>query len=105
MRLADLETCARLHLPLVVVVFNDDGLSLIRVVQQKRGYADYGVGYGHVDFAAAAAALGARGRSVRTLGELATEVADGLRADGPTVIDVPIDPTEYLAHTEKVRSR
>jgi acetolactate synthase I/II/III large subunit len=105
MRLADLETCARLHLPLVVVVFNDDGLSLIRVVQRKRGYADYGVGYGHVDFAAAAVALGARGRSVRTLDALAAEVVDGLRADGPTVIDVPIDPTEYLAHTEKVRSR
>jgi acetolactate synthase I/II/III large subunit len=105
MRLADIETCARLRLSLVVVVFNDDGLSLIRVVQQKRGYADYGVGYRHVDFAAAAAALGARGRSVRTLDELAAEVADGLRADGPTVIDVPIDPAEYIAHTEKVRSR
>ena len=47
MRLADLETCVRLRLPLVIVVFNDDGLSLIRVVQQKRGYADYGVGYRH----------------------------------------------------------
>jgi acetolactate synthase-1/2/3 large subunit len=101
MRLADIETCVRLRLGIVVVVFNDAGLSLIRVVQQKRGYADYGVGYGHVDFAAAAEALGARGCRARTLGELASAVRDALQADGPTVIDVPIDPTEYLAHTAK----
>jgi acetolactate synthase-1/2/3 large subunit len=101
LRLADVETCVRLKLPIVVVVFNDDGLSLIQVVQQKRGYPDYGVRYGHVDFAAAASALGAQGRRVRTLGELAGAVRDSLSADGPTVIDVPIDPTEYHAQTAK----
>jgi acetolactate synthase-1/2/3 large subunit len=101
MRLAEIETCVRLRLPIVVVVFNDDGLSLIRVIQQKRGYQDYGVRYGHIDFAAAASALGAQGRRVATIGELAEAVKDGLAADGPTLIDVPIDPAEYLAQTAK----
>jgi acetolactate synthase-1/2/3 large subunit len=101
MRLADLETAVRLKLPIVVAVFNDDGLSLIRVVQRKRGFPDYGVGYGHVDFAAAAGALGARGCRVATLAELEAAVTEGLRADGPTVIDVPIDPAEYLDQTAK----
>jgi acetolactate synthase-1/2/3 large subunit len=101
MRLAEIETCVRLKLPIVVVVFNDAGLSLIRVIQQKRGYPEYGVRYGPVDFAAAASALGAQGRRVGTIGELAQAVKDGLAADGPTLIDVPIDPTEYLAHTAK----
>jgi acetolactate synthase-1/2/3 large subunit len=101
MRLADVETCVRLRLPVVIVVFNDDGLSLIQVIQQKRGYPDYGVRYGHIDFATAASALGAHGRRVRTLGELADAVRDGLAADGPTVIDVPIDPAEYHAQTAK----
>jgi acetolactate synthase I/II/III large subunit len=101
MRLAEIETCVRLKLPIVVVVFNDAGLSLIRVIQQKRGYPDYGVRYGPVDFAAAASALGAQGRRVDTIGELAEAVKDGLAADGPTLIDVPIDPAEYLAHTAK----
>jgi acetolactate synthase I/II/III large subunit len=105
MRLAEIETCVRLKLPVVIVVFNDDGLSLIRVVQQKRGYPDYGVRYGHVDFAAAALALGAQGCRVRTLGELADAVRDSLSADGPTVIDVPIDPTEYHAQTAKAGKR
>jgi acetolactate synthase-1/2/3 large subunit len=105
MRMADIETCVRLRLSIPIVVFNDDGLSLIRVVQQKKGYEDYGVGYGHVDFAAAAVALGARGATVRTLEGLAAAVSEALGADGPTVIDVPVDPTEYHAQTAKAGKR
>ncbi|HEX7486567.1 MAG TPA: thiamine pyrophosphate-binding protein [Vicinamibacterales bacterium] len=104
MRMADIETCVRLRLPIVIVVFNDDGLSLIQVVQRKKGYADYGVGYGHVDFAAAAVALGARGCAIRTLEGLADAMKDALGADGPTVIDVAIDPSEYHIQTAKVGS-
>jgi acetolactate synthase I/II/III large subunit len=105
MRMADIETCVRLRLAIVIVVFNDDGLSLIRVVQRKKGYADYGVGYGHIDFAGAAVALGARGRAARTLDELGDAVREGLAADGPTVIDVAVDPTEYHAQTAKAGKR
>jgi acetolactate synthase-1/2/3 large subunit len=105
MRMAEIETCVRLRLPIAIVVFNDDGLSLIRVVQQKKGYEDYGVQYGHVDFASAAVALGARGCAVRTLDALAAAVSDALASDRPTVIDVPIDPTEYSAQTAKAGQR
>ena len=105
MRMADIETCVRLRLPIAIVVFNDDGLSLIRVVQQMKGYGDYGVRYGHVDFAAAAVALGARGCTVCTLDALAAAVSEALTSDGPTVIDVPIDPTEYSAQTAKAGRR
>jgi acetolactate synthase-1/2/3 large subunit len=105
MRMADIETCVRLRLAVAIVVFNDDGLSLIKVVQQKKGYDDYGVGYGHVDFAAAAVALGARGVAVSSLDALAAAVSDALVADGPTVIDVPIDPAEYAAQTAKAGKR
>ncbi len=105
MRMADIETCVRLRLSIPIVVFNDDGLSLIRVVQRKKGYEDYGVGYGHVDLAAAGVALGARGRTVRTLDGLAGAVSEALAADGPTVIDVPVDPAEYHAQTAKAGKR
>jgi acetolactate synthase I/II/III large subunit len=105
MRMADIETCVRLRLSIPIVVFNDDGLSLIKVVQRKKGYEDYGVGYGHVDFAAAGVAMGARGRVVRTLDDLAAAVSEALAADGPTVIDVPVDPAEYHAQTAKAGKR
>jgi len=95
---ADLETCVRRRIPFVMVVYNDSTLSLIQVAQQKRGYADYGVRYGAVDFAAASAALGAWSRRVATLDELAAAVAEARSLDVPAVIEVPIDPTEYHAH-------
>jgi acetolactate synthase-1/2/3 large subunit len=105
MRMADIETCVRLRLAVPIVVFNDDGLSLIKVVERKKGYDEFGVGFGHVDFAAAGRALGARGRTVRTLDELSAAVTEALAADGPTVLDVPVDPTEYHAQTAKAGKR
>jgi acetolactate synthase I/II/III large subunit len=95
---ADLETCVRRHIPFVTVVYNDNTLSLIQVAQQRRGHEDYGVRYGPVDFAAASAALGAWSRRVSTLDELEQAVTEARRVDRPAVIEVPIDPAEYLSH-------
>lgn len=98
MTMAELETCVRHRVNVVTVVYNDDGLNLIRVVQQHRGYGDYGVGYRHVDFAAVARAHGAWGRRVTSFDDLSDAVREALHLDGPSVIDVPIDPTEYRQH-------
>ena len=95
---ADLETCVRRRIAFTTVVYNDNALSLIQVAQQRRGHVDYGVRYGSVDFAAAAAALGAWSRRVETLDELDRAVTDARRLEVPAVIEVPIDPTEYHAH-------
>jgi acetolactate synthase I/II/III large subunit len=99
---ADLETCVRRRIPFVTVVYNDCALSLIEAAQERRGYDNYGVRYGAVDFAAASAALGAWSRRVETLDELDAAVKDAQRVDGPAVIEVPIDPTEYRSHIAPV---
>ena len=75
---ADLETCVRHRIHVVTVVYNDSALSLIDVAQKRRGYADCGVHYGHVNFAAASAALGAWGRRVHTMEELQDAVKIGV---------------------------
>jgi acetolactate synthase-1/2/3 large subunit len=98
MTLSELETCARHGLGVIIVVYNDSGLSLIRVVQEYRGYPDYGVGFGAVDFAVAAEAFGAWSARVETLEQLDTAVREGLEIRRPIVVDVRIDPAEYLAH-------
>jgi acetolactate synthase-1/2/3 large subunit len=98
MVMAELETAVRRRIAVLTVVYNDSALSLIRVAQERRGYTDYGVRYGRVDFAAAAAAMGAWSRSAATLDELAAAVTDARRLDGPAVVDVTIDPTEYARH-------
>ncbi|HVC21546.1 MAG TPA: thiamine pyrophosphate-binding protein [Vicinamibacterales bacterium] len=103
MMIADLETCVRLHLPLVVVVYNDSALSLIQVAQERRGYPDLGVRYGDVDFSAASRAFGAWARRVRTMAELDAAIDAAQAHDGPAVVEVLIDPAEYRAHAAAPR--
>jgi acetolactate synthase-1/2/3 large subunit len=102
---ADLETCVRHRIQLVTVVYNDSALSLIQVAQERRGYPDCGVRYGAVDFAAASAALGAWSRRVTMLGELEHAVNEARQHEGPAVLDVLIDPTEYTAHARSGTQR
>jgi len=95
MVLAELETAWRLRLPLVVVVLCDQALHLIRIHQERKGFKAAGVDFDPIDFAGVARSLGARGRRAVTWEALDAAVADALGADGPTVIEVAIDPSEY----------
>jgi acetolactate synthase-1/2/3 large subunit len=99
MTMADIETCVRERLHVVTVVFNDSSLSLIDVAQRRRGHPTLGVRYGPVDFAAAAAAMGAWSRRVETMTELDEAVVEAQRVDRPAVIDAVVDPAEYVAQT------
>ena len=98
MTLAELETAVRLSLRVIVIVFNDAALSLIKLKQRPAGQGgDEAVGYRPVSFAAAATAMGAAGTAVTTEQDLATALAAALRRPGPTVIDASVDPAGYLA--------
>jgi acetolactate synthase-1/2/3 large subunit len=98
MTLAEIETAVRLSLRVIVIVFNDAALSLIKIKQRPAGQGGEGaVRYGPVSFAAAAAAMGAAGAAVTTERELATALADALARPGPTVIDASVDPACYPA--------
>ena len=99
MTVGELETCVREHLPLLVVVYNDSDLSLIDVAQARRHLPTTGVRYGRVDFATVAEGFGAWGRRVDTLADLDAAVHAARGVDGPALIDVVVDPTEYHAHT------
>lgn len=96
MMLQDLETAVRLKLPVVVLVFCDESLGLIELVQRKRGYARYGVTFLRVNFATVARGFGARGLKLRSLEELPGILSSGFSSDRPTVVHVPIDGSEYM---------
>jgi acetolactate synthase-1/2/3 large subunit len=93
MVLAELETLARLALDVTVVVFNDATLTLIKLKQGQAQGGPGAVGYGPVDFAGVAAAMGVPG--------VAVDDVDGLRralaqpGSGPRLIAARIDPTAY----------
>jgi acetolactate synthase-1/2/3 large subunit len=96
MVLAELETLARLQLPVVVVVFNDSLLSLIAV---KQSPVDQGgkevVAYQSTDFAAVARACGVEAWAVRDAGEYEAALQSALSSGRPALIDVATDPSSY----------
>ena len=104
MTLMEIETAARLRLRVVVVVFNDATLSLIKIKQRPAGHGGpEAVGYRPASFAAAATALGAAGAAVSDAAGLAAELAAALNRDGPTVIDASVDPATYPAVMDLTR--
>ena len=106
MTLAEIETAVRLSLRVIVIVFNDAALSLIKLKQKPAGQGgDEAVSYHPVSFAAAATAMGAAAAAVTTEQGLATALAAALRQPGPTVIDASVDPAGYLAVMELSRGQ
>ena len=84
-----------LNLPIVIVVFSDSSLSLIRVSQQRRGLPTYGVDFTPPDFAAVAQAFGIRGQRADSIGAVRTAVERAFATRSPLVLDVPVDMQEY----------
>lgn len=95
MVVAELETAARLRVPVIAVVLSDGALHLIRIHQERKGFSAAGVDFSAIDFAGIARGFGARGFPVSRLEELAPAMAAALVADRPTVIDVAVDPADY----------
>lgn len=91
----ELATLARERLPVVVVVFDDRSLSLIDVKQRQRQFNRAGVALGDVDWPTIARGFGLTALVASTAEELAAAMASALAADGPSLIDVHVDPAPY----------
>jgi len=95
MRLGDLETATRERLPIVVVVFNDGWLNLIKIQQDNRGYSRRGTAFADVDYAAAARGLGFEAARVESEAGLDAALGRAFAADAPWLIDARINPDGY----------
>ncbi len=93
MTLAELETIARLQLPITVVVFDDATLSLIEIKQQPGQGGSMAVRYRPIDFAAVAAAMGLDAVVATSVADVEHALARGW--DRPRLVDARIDPTTY----------
>jgi acetolactate synthase-1/2/3 large subunit len=94
MTLAELETIARLDLPITVVVFNDAALSLIEVKQGEGHGGPGAVRYRPIDFAAAAVAFGLPSGVAEDAADLDRLLAAPWPLT-PRLIDARIDPSVY----------
>lgn len=93
MVLAELETLARLALPVTVVVFDDAALSLIELKQQVGQGDERAVTFDPVDFARIARAMGVPAATAVDVAEV--EAALRGAPVGPFLLDARIDPASY----------
>ena len=95
MRVGDLETAVRENAPIVVVVFNDRVLNLIKIAQDRRGYEHLGINFGETDFAAVARGFGFQAARVTSDEELDAAIKQALASGQPWLIDALVDGDGY----------
>ena len=97
MCLQDLATAVSQKLPLLIVIFNNGVLGMVRQWQTMfydQHYSSTTLNR-KTDFPALARAFGAEGKTVTTLAEL-EEALNTLAPDTPTVLDCKLDMDEFV---------
>jgi len=90
--LQELEVMARLNLPVVTIILNNDTLGWIKHVQKDNYQENYiSTDFNHVDFATVAKGFGVKGYTIKSLDELDVCLNESAEPDGPVVIDVLSD--------------
>ena len=100
----ELETAVRLALPLVVLVWRDNGYGVIRWKQQLRFGRTSAVEFGNPDLVQYARSFGAIGYRVAEPSELRPVLEEALKSKVPVVIDCPVDYAENLRLTERLQA-
>jgi acetolactate synthase-1/2/3 large subunit len=95
MMVHDLALIRELGLPVIIVVFCDRSLSLIRVSAERRGFAPYGVDFNPPDFARIAQAFGIASQRATSIRAARACVETALTKLIPFLLEIPIDYREY----------
>jgi len=102
MNAQELETALRLQLPIVVLVWNDNGYGLIEWHQQRRYGRAQDVDFANPDLVTFAESFGARGFRVDSAEALEPTLRKALTCGTVAVIDCPVDYTENMRLTERL---
>ena len=90
--IGELETAVRENIPVVYVVFNDQGLGNERAFQNEHyGGRFFAVDYKNPDFGALAKVFGAHGEHVTRPGDLEDAIRRAFASGKPALVDVMID--------------
>jgi acetolactate synthase-1/2/3 large subunit len=105
MNLAEVATASRLGCPLVVVLFVDESLSLVRVAQEQRRYAPLGVSLGALDMPKIAEGLGALGTCVGDEEGLRSALQDAVGTTKPAIVAARVNPHGYRKMYDLLRGK
>lgn len=103
MALHELETAVRLKLPIVVLVWRDNGYGMIDWHQRKKFGKSFGVDFGNPDFVQLAESFGAVGLRVKKTDDILSLLKKAVKAKKPVVIDCPVDYRENMKLTERLK--
>ncbi|MEC2048101.1 acetolactate synthase AlsS [Bacillus licheniformis] len=92
----ELETAVRLKAPIVHIVWNDSTYDMVAFQQEMKYKRTSGVDFGGIDIVKYAESFGAKGLRVNSPDELAEVLKAGLDAEGPVVIDIPVDYSDNI---------
>lgn len=95
MVMGELGLLTRLQLPVIVVVFNDAALDLIRSQQIRAAKPVYGTEFASPDFVSIARAYQLEAQRVTTGAECTQSIRAAVAARRPTLIEAMIDPISY----------
>lgn len=98
----EIETALRYSLPIVIMIWNDQGYGLIKWHQERRFGRSGHVRFTNPDFVRYAESFGARGYRVQSADELRPVLQQAFRNNTVAVIDVPVDYSENMKLTEKL---
>jgi len=101
----EMETLVRLQLPIVILIWRDNGYGVIRWKQMLRFGRTSSVEFGNPDFVAYAQAYGALGFRVEGPSELLPILKEALNSGRPAIIDCPVDYAENLRLAEHLRQK
>ncbi len=91
----ELETVARLRLPIVLLLMVDDAMTSIRVKQLRRGYPTTGTDFSRPDYGAIAAGFGFGHARVADRRACRAALTRALGAGRPFLVEAVVDPAEY----------
>ncbi len=96
MLMAEFLTAIQHHLPVKIVINNNNSLGQILWEQMVLGYPEHGVRYPqpYVNYAAFATANGALGIEVTSARQVGPAIAEAFSEPGPALVDVHVNPDE-----------
>jgi acetolactate synthase-1/2/3 large subunit len=99
----EIETALRIGTPLVILIWNDSEYGLITWHQLRRFGRPSHIAFKNPDFVKYAESFGAKGYRVERAQELVPALVEALAAETVTIIDCPVDYSENMKLTQKLK--
>ena len=96
MSLGEIATAISLKLPIVILVWRDDGYGMIRWHQEKKGLVPFGVSLTNPNYAELAESFGGVGFEVTKTSQLESTIKQALGGNKLSIIDCPVDYSENI---------